>query len=676
MVNRTMRPRPAITFLYGGAIWLSAFLLFLIQPILAKLILPWFGGSAAVWTTCLVFYQVALLAGYGYANAMVTRLRPSAQAAVHCTLLAAALAFLPAIPGDRWKLSAGNHPAANILLLLFCVLGLPYFVLSATNPLLQAWYARRWTDPYRLFALSNAGALMALIAYPLLIEPRVSTRMQDVTWSCGFIVFAVLCAAIAWKSRTLSVSARSVVTDDEPRTTEPRTTARVRLTWIALAAAGSMLLLATTNQLTQNVAAVPLLWIMPLAIYLVTFILCFESARWYRRGIYLRLLAMALGAVGYAIYDIQLSDTLLISIPIFAAGLFIGCMYCHGELAARTPPEGQLTSFYLMIALGGALGAALVGLIAPLIFSGVYDLPFAMLMVALLALRLQWSEQWSQRLLWIVAAVAMAAVIGAQVQGYHHNAIVLVRNFYGSLRVVESAGTRTLYHGTIKHGSQFLSASRRAWPTSYYGLPSGIGLTLGNCCTREKRVGVIGLGTGTLATYGAPGDEFRFYEINPQVIEIAESQFTFLGDSKAKIEIAEGDARLSLEREPSRHFNVLVVDAFSGDAIPVHLLTKEAFAVYLRHLDPGGVIAFHVSNQFLDLTPEVRRIALEYGFDAVEIKSDRDEDRGLSSATWVLVTRNREFLARSEIARAAVPISARDIRLWTDDYNNLLQLIR
>ena len=586
MVNRTMRPRLLIVLLYGGAIWLSAFLLFLIQPILAKLILPWFGGSAAVWTTCLVFYQVALLGGYFYANAMVTRLRPSAQAAVHCTLLVTALAFLPAIPADRWKLVAsGGHPSGSILLLLLCVLGLPYFVLSATSPLLQAWYARRWTDPYRLFALSNAGALMALIAYPILIEPAVATRRQDVLWSAGFVMFAVLCGAIAWTNRSSFVGSSSVVTNHERRTN-----GRGRITWITLAAAGSMLLLATTNQLTQNVAAVPLLWILPLAIYLVTFILCFESSRWYRRGIYLRLLAMALGAVGYAIYDIQLSDSLILSIPIFAAGLFIGCMYCHGELAARAPAEGRLTSFYVMIALGGALGAVLVGLIAPVVFSGVYELPVTMLIVALLAACLQWNGGWSQRLLWIVVAIAMAVVIAAQVQGYRHNAIVLVRNFYGSLRVVESAGTRTLYHGTIKHGSQFLAQSRRTWPTSYYGLPSGIGLALNNCCVREKRVGVIGLGTGTLAAYGSPGDEFHFYEINPQVITIAESQFTFLGDTKARVEIAQGDARLSLEREPPRHYNVLVVDAFSGDAIPVHLLTKEAFAVYLRHLDPAGVI--------------------------------------------------------------------------------------
>jgi hypothetical protein len=664
MVDRMTRPRFLIVLLYGGAIWLSAFLLFLIQPILAKLILPWFGGSAAVWTTCLVFYQVALLGGYFYANAMVSRLRPPMQATVHSVLLATALAFLPAIPGERWKLSASQHPAGNILLLLLCVVGLPYFVLSATSPLLQAWYARRWTDPYRLFALSNAGALMALIAYPILIEPRVATRMQDVFWSAGFVAFALLCAAIAWISRA-----------PHP-TRDAFAKSPARLIWIALAAAGSMLLLATTNQLTQNVAAVPLLWIVPLAIYLITFILCFESSRWYRRGIYLRLLAMALGAVGYAIYDIQVSDTLMISIPIFAAGLFIGCMYCHGELAARTPPEGELTSFYLMIALGGALGAVLIGLIAPLIFSGVYELPFAMFFVALLVALLEWNGGWSQRLLWMVATIAMAVVIGAQVRGYHRSAIVLVRNFYGSLRVVETEGRRVLYHGTIKHGSQFLSESRRSWPTSYYGPPSGIGLALLNCCAREKRVGIIGLGAGTLAAYGARGDQFRFYEINPQVIEIAESQFSFLGNSKAKSDIAQGDARLSLEREPPRLFNVLAVDAFSGDAIPVHLLTKEAFAVYLRHLDSLGVIAFHVSNQFLDLAPAVRRIAMEYGFESVEIRSDQDEDRDLSAATWVLVTRNREFLARSEIARAAVPISARDIRLWTDDYNNLLQLIR
>jgi hypothetical protein len=720
------RPPPHILFLYGVAIFSSAFLLFLIQPILAKLILPWFGGSAAVWITCLVFYQVALLAGYSYANFIATRLTPTMQAVVHSTLLAAALAFLPAIPADHWKPLADSHPAARIFLLLIAVLGLPYFALSATSPLLQSWYSRRWTDPYRLFALSNAGALLALFLYPILIEPRVPTKSQDAAWSIAFAAFAILCASIAWLSR----APRGEIQPSRPQS---------RWTWIALAAAGSMFLVATTNQLTENVAAVPLLWIIPLAIYLITFILCFESDRWYRRGLILRLLVMSLGAAGYAIYDIQLSESLFITIPIFAATLFLACMFCHGELAQRKPPPEGLTNFYLMIALGGALGAIFAGLLAPLIFSGVYELPFALLIVTLLALALEWqaqeaagagvqergqttlsptakatktgsglrwtersvpflertersgapsillpsgvsplpaTSQWSQRLLWLVATIAMAMVIIAQFRGYHQNAILLERNFYGSLRVVESNGARTLFHGTIKHGSQFLVDARRRWPTTYYGFPSGIGLALTNCCAREKRVGVIGLGAGTLATYGAPGDQFVFYDINPAIVAIAESQFSFLRDSRAKIEIVQGDARLSLERDPPRHFDVLAVDAFSGDAIPVHLLTKESFAVYLRHLAPEGIIAFHVSNQFLDLSPIVRSIAGTYGFESVEIHSDRDDDRGLANSTWVLATRNRDFLARGEIWGASHPITRHTLRPWTDDYNNLFDALR
>jgi len=657
------RPRVPWLTLYGCAIFLSAFLLFLIEPVVAKLILPWFGGSAAVWTTCLVFYQTALLAGYYYANAMVTRLQPRAQAAVHTFLLAAALAFLPAIPGERWK-TVADHPAARILLLLICVIGLPYFLLSSTGPLLQAWYARRWTgsQPYRLFALSNAGALLALLAYPALIEPRTPTRAQDVWWSAGFVVFAVLCAFLSWVS----------VSQPAPL---PRSSSRPasRWVWIALAAGGSMLLLATTNQLTENVAAVPLLWIVPLAIYLVTFILAFESARWYRRGIFLRLLAMALGAVGYAIYDIQLSDALIISVPIFCGALFIGCMFCHGELAARKPERAQLTSFYLMIALGGAIGAIFVGLLAPLIFSGIYELPATLLFIAALAAVLHWKHGWSQRLLWSVATVAMAVVLAVLVRSYHLNAILLVRNFYGSLRVIESGGQRMLYHGTVKHGSQFLAPARQHWPTSYYGPPSGIGLALKDCCAGPRRVGVVGLGAGTLAAYGAIGDRFRFYEINPAVIAIAGAQFSFLRDSPATVEVAPGDARLSLDREPSRDFDVLAVDAFSGDAIPFHLLTREAFAVYRRHLATGGVIAFHISNQYVDLAPVVGAVAGAAGFQAVEVQSMRDDDIGLSSATWILATENRAFLAKPALSAATAVVPG---ALWTDDYNNLLRILR
>ncbi|HLX46360.1 MAG TPA: fused MFS/spermidine synthase [Bryobacteraceae bacterium] len=664
------RPRSFVAILYGSTIFLSSFLLFLIQPIFAKLILPWFGGSAAVWTTCLVFYQVALLAGYAYAFIVVRRLSPRWQAVLHMVLLAAALAMLPVIPGAGWKPVGSSDPTWRILALLAVVLGLPYFLLSTTGPLLQAWYARvfQGTQPYRLFALSNAGALIALAAYPVLIEPRVATHAQDVAWSIGFAGFAALCGFTAWISRRGEVVSAKVAMIAPPRSQ--------RVMWIALAAAGSMMLLATTNQLTQNVAAVPFLWIVPLAIYLVTFILCFESSRWYQRGLFLRLLAVALGGLGYAIYDIQFSDTILVAIPIFALGLFVCCMFCHGELSFLAPPAEYLTTFYLMIALGGALGAVFVGLIAPLVFSGIYELPIALLAVAGLALRLNWDGGWSQRLLWGVATVAMVVVVGAQVRAYHFNTRVVTRNFYGALRVIESGNARALYHGTVKHGSQFLTGAMRMSPTTYYGPPSGIGLALLYCCDRPKRVGVVGLGAGTVAAYGMPSDEFSFYEINPEVAEIAKSEFSFLSESTAKVRVKLGDARLTLEGEAPQEFDVLAIDAFSGDAIPVHLLTKEVFALYLRHLKPSGILAVHVSNQFLDLAPVVEQLAEAYGHPAVRIQSPRDEPRGMASATWVLVTRNREFLGRAEIANVAEQIPPRALRMWTDDYNNLLQVIR
>ena len=459
--------------LFACAIFLSSFLLFLIQPIFAKLILPWFGGSSAVWIMCLVFFQVALLIGYVYAHYVSARLRPATQVWLHIGLLAIALAFLPVIPGPSWKPASGEDPTWRILGLLTVVLGLPYILLSSTGPLLQSWYVRRWPEsqPYRLFALSNVAALLALCAYPIWIEPRMATRAQDIDWSIGFAAFAVLAG---W-SACGEPLATPVLPALRPDTAH-------RAIWIALAAGGSMLLLSTTNQLTQNVAPVPLLWILPLAIYLLTFILCFESTRWYRRELFLRLLAVALASVGYAIYDIQESTSILVALPIFGVGLFLCCMYCHGELSRRKPQGAHLTSFYLMVALGGALGAVFVGLIAPLVFSG--DLRASRLAAVGggLALVSIGAEDGRSGCLWLAVTVAMALVLISEVRGYRKDAIVMTRNFYGGLRVVQSSRTgaevRTLYHGTIEHGAEFMAPARRMAPTSYYGPLSGGGLAL------------------------------------------------------------------------------------------------------------------------------------------------------------------------------------------------------
>jgi SAM-dependent methyltransferase len=652
-------------FVYGATIFLSAFLLFLVQPIFAKLILPWFGGSSAVWSTCLVFFQTALLAGYLYAHLLK---RPW----VHAVLLAGALAFLPVLPGERWKPEGAGDPTWQILAMLTVVLGLPYFLLSATSPLLQKWLAHGSQEaPYRLFALSNVGALLALAAYPLAIEPRSATRAQDVWWSGGFVVFAVLCAVAAWLAKPGA---------DVAVVEEPAGMGDGAMAWLLLAAAGSMLLVSTTNQMTQNVAAVPFLWILPLAVYLLSFIICFESPRWYQRGLFLRLLAVTLASLAYVLYDIQESVPITVAIPLFTVGLFIACMFCHGELSRLKPGASRLTSFYLMMALGGALGAIFTGLVAPRVFTGIHEFPLSLLLVAALTVWINWREGLSARLLWITVAVAMMAALIAEVHGYHKDARVMMRSFYGSLRVVEGVRgggeTRTLYHGIVQHGAQYLDAAKRGEPTMYFGPQTGAGLALRYCCEGPKRVGVIGLGAGTLAAYGKAGDAYQFYEINPQVIELAKTEFSFLSDSKAAIAIRTGDARLSLERETGPLYDVFLADAFSGDAIPVHLLTEEAFAVYLRHLKPEGILAVHVSNQYLDLAPVVAQLAAVYGLTARWVHSPKDDEHLYAQADWIVMTRDAAFFARPEMAGARRIAPRPGLRLWTDDYNNLLQVFK
>ena len=457
-----------------------------------------------------------------------------------------------------------------------------------------------------------------------------------------------------------------------------------RAYWFSLAACGSMLLLAVTNHISQNIAAVPLLWVVPLAVYLLTFVLCFGARVIYSRGLWLRLLAFALGTLAYAIYNINAIEAIQVSLPIFLFGLFVCCMFCHGELNRLRPAHTPaLTGFYLMIAAGGAAGAIFVGVFAPRIFSGVYELPITLVLTAVLAILLNWRDGgWPVRLLWIGVACCMLLVLGANVKAYGENSLSIRRSFYGALRVVQSprAGpqqNRTLYHGTIEHGAQFLWPPGRLRPTTYYGPDSGIGIVLRESFPGSKRAGVVGLGVGTIAAYSQPGDVFRFYEINRQVIDIAQSLFFYLREARGQTQIVPGDARLSLEQDTAPPFDVLALDAFSGDAIPVHLLTKEAVALYLKHLKSDGVLAFHVSNNYLDLAPVVRQLAEGIGYEAVLVKSHADDDQLILPADWVLVTNNRRVLENPAVKVHSQPISLRSgLRPWTDDYNNLLEILK
>jgi SAM-dependent methyltransferase len=679
--------------LYAVTIFLSAFLLFEVEPIIAKIVLPWFGGSAAVWTTCLLFFQAVLLLGYLYAHVVVRRLEPRTQALLHIALLAVSILALPVIPSPGWKPLGNEDPAWRILGLLAMTLGLPYMLISATSPMVQAWYARTHERavPYRLFALSNAGSMLALLSYPVLVEPVFSTRRQAWGWSAAYLGFVALCGAVAWMSLGVSRGGAARREEIESLADEARPGWKLQLMWLSLAACGSTLLLAVTNHLTQNVASIPFLWILPLTLYLLSFILCFEGRGWYHRSTFLKLAPILIyGMAAGLSEDVQ---KLFIMIPLFSAGLLVCTMVCHGELARLKPLHRHLTTFYLMISAGGAVGGILVGLVAPHFFSGFFELPIGLAWCAamiVLVLRPGSSgigNQWLARAVWIgsmAATLALIGYLGYEIRDFREGSRLLVRNFYGALRVhdegdgVEEAHMRKLTHGTINHGEEFLDAERHMHPTTYYGYKTGIGYTIQEAQRRlALRVGVIGLGTGTLAAYGRPGDTYRFYDINPLVIDIARTQFRFVPESKAKVDIVLGDARLSLEREPPQNYDVLAVDAFSSDAIPVHLLTREAFELYFRHLQPGGVLAVHVSNRHLNLVPVVAMAAESLGKRAAVIENDDDDDNAVFGSTWVMVSARQSFFDNPFIHGLATPAKRMPkLRLWTDDYSNLFQILK
>ena len=669
-----------MTGLLATTIFSGALLLFLVQPLVGKLILPWFGGAAAVWTTCLLFFQVTLLLGYLYAYWTARLLRPRAQMALHVALIAASLAVLPIVPDASWAPPGAGDPTVRVVAVLAASVGIPYLLLSATGPLLQAWYvsATGSAAPYRLFALSNAGSMIGLLSYPILVEPLLAARAQAGAWSVAYGAFAVSCVAVTastWR-RVGDAAERGV---PEERATLAGGTLAL---WIALPACGSALLLAVTNQATYNVAPVPFLWVVMLALYLATFIACFAADHAYRRVPFRLLLGVAAPTMG--VLSLVPLPSLRLQLLVYAGGLFVVCMALHGELARLRPPAVHLTAYYLCIALGGALGAVSVSLVAPWLFRTylefVLTLAASTLLVGAIAARASTrSRKWLYPLPTglLIGVATVHAALGS------HDVRVKLRNFYGTLRVTESGKNeqermRQLYHGTIVHGQEYVAASLRHRATSYYGPTSGIGLTMLNFRTgNPRRIGVIGLGAGTLATYGRPGDTFRFYELNPQVVMVAEREFWFLRDSTARTEIVTGDARLSLAREEPQAYDVLVLDAFSSDSIPVHLLTREAFVLYWRHLRPDGVLAVHVSNQYLNLQPVVVAAASALGKHAVAIGDRGDSAQGTFRSDWVLVTSNEEFLALPAIGAAAnAPVSVDGLRTWTDDYSNLVSVLR
>lgn len=762
---------------FALTILLGAFLLFQVQPLIAKIILPWFGGTPAVWTTCMLFFQVVLLAGYAYAHAVIA-LPTRRQGAVHLAVLAvAALAAAPTIfPPEAFKPSGDGAPLLQILLALAVSVGLPYFVLSTTSSLLQAWFARLHPgrSPYPLYALSNIGSLLGLLTFPFLVEPNLGSQRQASLWYWAFAGFAALCGALALRVLRGPAGAAATAQPDEPAPPPP--TAGLRALWIALGACASTMLLALTNQMAIDVASVPFLWVIPLALYLLSFILCFSSERWYPRVLFYPLFVGATAGVVSLMLagaDADIDE----QIAGYCAAIFIYAMVCHGELYRLRPHPRHLTSFYLSLSIGGALGGVFVGVIAPLVFPYYYELHLGLVVTCALVLHVFRRDQrlelrgtplaasslvqavvvayalrrvvtespdslrfiaplagallcallfgflWSLRvrtgppghvvqdspggprfvdlgarinhgplrLAWLLplAAIALLAVnLVIEARYRTSEAVEIRRGFFGVLRVADryqddpEKSRRILFHGAINHGFQFRAPDRQMWHNSYFAEESGIGVALTRHPKRSRgeplKIGLLGLGSGTLLTYGRPGDTVRIYEIDPDVEPLSRGYFTYFERTAAKTEVILGDGRLSLEREPDQAYDVLILDAFSSDAIPMHLLTREAFTTYLRHLRPDGILAANLSNRHVDIRPVLKQLAEHFGLEFVWIENFSDETRGVYAADWGLLTRDRAFLDDPvvTIRRGDTAGLSTALRPWTDDYSNLLDVLK
>jgi SAM-dependent methyltransferase len=749
---------------FALSIFTGAFLLFQVQPLIGKYILPWFGGSPGVWTTCLLFFQTLLLGGYAYAHFSSKLLKPRGQAILHFALLLAALSLGGIAPSETWKSHVTGNPTWQILLLLTATLGLPYLVLSATGPLMQQWFSvtNPGLSPYRLYALSNIGSLLALLSYPIFFEVKFSRHEQATMWYVGLALFALICGWCALRVYRHTPAAVVPAPDTPPadETPAPATPWFDRLLWLILPAIACILLLSTTNKLCQEVAVIPFLWVLPLALYLLTFIICFDHARWYNRGVFAALLVISI-AVVCRLHEAGSDAPMKLQIAGYTLALFVACMVCHGELYQLKPAPRDLTSYFLFISAGGALGGLLVAIVAPAVFTEYREFHLGLVALAAIfavvcfrhrsralvfgatagaALTLfaipglettfdgnfgfftevkdfakdyKWGiagglvafascainlrtrrlvDEWRFSLgaFAVLIAGTLSYAVAAEMRTKETTPVIRAsRNFYGTLKVFDYSREKPdeqyylLMHGATTHGLQFVNNDKTFVPTSYYGPASGIGLTFAHLPDQPgRRFGIVGLGTGSLATYGRAGDYVRIYEINPAVEALAREPFTYLAKCPAKLDLVMGDARLELEHELARHepqnFDVLALDAFSSDAIPVHLLTKEAFAVYVKHMKPDGVIAIHISNRYLELQPIVERLAAEFGYSTACISDDYAESWWFYDTTWMLVTKNKAFLDKSDIY-AATDEPKKDARkgaLWTDDSANLYSIMK
>ncbi|MEN9636946.1 MAG: hypothetical protein RL077_5350 [Verrucomicrobiota bacterium] len=766
LTSHQLAKRVFLTMLpFALTIFTGAFLLFQVQPLIGKYILPWFGGGPGVWTTCLLFFQTVLLGGYAYAHFSSTRLKPRQQVVLHFVLLGLSLALLPITPSESWKLDLSGEPNGRILVLLMVTIGLPYFVLSSTGPLMQQWFSQTnpGVSPYRLYALSNVGSLLALLSYPSYFEVRFARNEQANLWSGGLVVFVIFCGYSAmrvWRQPLSGAAVKSVAPIAAETTAGAEPTSVIdKLLWVGLPAIASILLLATTNKLSQEVAVIPFLWVLPLSLYLLTFIICFDHARWYHRGLFTGLLVVGI-AVVCQLLQAGSDAPMRLQIIGYTATLFVACMVCHGELYRLKPAPERLTAYFLFISAGGAIGGFLVAIVAPAVLNdfrelqlGFWLLTYALgvlafrhrsrelvvaaavgvllVIFALPALRSllddspgyggELLEFFRDRVLYIVASLilvvgllfdlktrrwsaefngrmgvfvmALCVAVGAVfiVQWNTRESVKVLsasRNFYGTLKVFdynpndEEDHYRLLLHGATTHGLQFTKPEKSVLATTYYAESSGVGLAMAQLPEGPRRIGLVGLGTGSLATYGRKGDYLRIYEINPTVEKLARSEFKYLEYSQATIDVIMGDARLMMEKEmrgvTSPQFDLLALDAFSSDAIPVHLLTKEAFAIYLRQIKPDGVMAIHISNRYLNLRPVVERLAAHFDLNVVTISDDNEPEWWIYATTWMLVTKNKEFLNTPKIKEVGEKAESANLTapLWTDDFASLYSIMK
>ena len=694
----TLDPAPTSTgslFWFAATTLLGAFLVFQVQPVISKCVLPWFGGTPAVWTTCMLFFQLLLFAGYLYAHLLRTYCKPLVQGCVHLVLLATATLALPIEPSDAWKPTGTELPTLHLLWMLSVHVGLPYFVLSSTGPLVQAWLSYHDSSDrvYRLYALSNAGSLAALLSYPFFVDPLLSVTDQSLVWSLMFCLFVLVQGVVALglfrvqtpEQKHHSKQGLSASTDKISNRAQGW---MLKASWLALPALASTVLLVVTNHICQNVAVMPFLWILPLSLYLLSFIICFDSPQWYKPKwtAALTLAAICLIPVRNVLPG---SFQLIAEVSSYMIMLLGVCLLCHGEVARLKPNASKLTQYYMLLSAGGAVGGIIVAIACPLLLTSHFELPLSLALVTAMAFMMffacrSWTRpeyDWAaaHRLKYAACVVIIAPFI-AMAFASHDETIASERNFFGVLQVLRDDRGLRLIHGSTIHGMQ-LTGVGRTQPTTYYGTQSGVGLALRakQKSQLDLKIGVVGLGCGVLATYGRATDHLHMIEINPAVIDIANTHFSFLRDSKAQITTHVGDGRLVLERMREDKFDVLVLDAFSSDAIPAHLLTREAFRLYLQRLSQDGVLAVHLSNNHLDLVPLVHRLSHDANLDSRVIRSPGDRQLDTHAATWALITRpNHPLWGEVEFDRAT-PASKTELEnapLWTDQRHNLVSVLK